>query len=268
MSWEEDAAFRRLLDTYYTTEKPLPVDLRAVCRLVLATTDSQREAVRVVLDEFFVATPVGWINARADQEIDSMRDKKALNEAKETHEKERMKRHRERRSVMFEALREHGVMPAWDVSIKDLQRLHDETCNAPVTHLQRAQAVSVEEPATAIPIPIPTPTPNNKEDSSELLTDSKPKIVLSEFSVNLVDSTDFHVPIKTLGEWENAYPAVDVRQELREMRAWSMANRTKRKTRRGVEAFMVRWLAKAQDTPSRSAKPGFASAGDWTAAAV
>lgn len=72
MSWEEDAAFRRLLDTYYTTEKPLPVDLRAVCRLVLATTDSQREAVRVVLDEFFVATPVGWSNRRADAEILAM----------------------------------------------------------------------------------------------------------------------------------------------------------------------------------------------------
>jgi len=39
LSWIEDAAFRRLLDVYYTTEKPLPNDLRAVCRLVLASTD-------------------------------------------------------------------------------------------------------------------------------------------------------------------------------------------------------------------------------------
>ena len=75
LSWEEDAAFRRLLDTYYTTEKALPADLRAVCRLVLATTESQREAVAQVLQEFFELTEAGWVNHRADQEIDAMREK-------------------------------------------------------------------------------------------------------------------------------------------------------------------------------------------------
>ena len=75
LSWEEDAAYRRLLDTYYTNEKPLPAELRAVCRLVLATTDSQREAVETVLGEFFELTPDGWINGRADAEIVAMREK-------------------------------------------------------------------------------------------------------------------------------------------------------------------------------------------------
>jgi len=72
LSWEEDAAYRRLLDTYYTNEKPLPVELRAVCRLVLAQTETQREAVDVVLNEFFELTPDGWINHRADGEIEKM----------------------------------------------------------------------------------------------------------------------------------------------------------------------------------------------------
>ena len=75
LSWEEDAAFRRLLDTYYTTEKPIPADLRAACRLVMAQTESQREAVRVVLEEFFSLTDAGWINKRADTEIAAMREK-------------------------------------------------------------------------------------------------------------------------------------------------------------------------------------------------
>ena len=75
LSWAEDAAYRRLLDTYYTTEKALPLDLRAVCRLVLATTEEQREAVRVVLEEFFEQTADGWKNSRADAEIEAMRDK-------------------------------------------------------------------------------------------------------------------------------------------------------------------------------------------------
>lgn len=75
LSWEEDAAYRRLLDTYYTTEKPLPAELRAVCRLVLATTESQREAVQLVLDEFFELTTEGWVNSRADAEIAEMQVK-------------------------------------------------------------------------------------------------------------------------------------------------------------------------------------------------
>jgi len=75
LSWEEDAAYRRLLDTYYTQEKPLPSEIRAVCRLVLASTDTQREAVQVVLEEFFELTDDGWVNRRADAEIVAMQDK-------------------------------------------------------------------------------------------------------------------------------------------------------------------------------------------------
>jgi uncharacterized protein YdaU (DUF1376 family) len=75
LSWEEDAAFRRLLDTYYTTEKPIPADMRQACRLVMAQTDSQREAVQTVLAEFFEATELGWINKRADAEIAAMKEK-------------------------------------------------------------------------------------------------------------------------------------------------------------------------------------------------
>ncbi|OYV51709.1 MAG: hypothetical protein B7X10_00545 [Burkholderiales bacterium 21-58-4] len=157
----EDVAYRRLLDVYYTNEKPLPAELRAVCRLVLATTDEQREAVRVVLDEFFQATPDGWINHRADIEIDAMRDKQSMNETRDLHEKERMRRHRERRAEMFAALRQVNVIPAWDISIKELQRLFDLNCNVtsatPETDLQREQVVSCNAAATAIPTPTPTP---------------------------------------------------------------------------------------------------------------
>jgi uncharacterized protein YdaU (DUF1376 family) len=47
---------------YYLTEKPLPEEIRAMCRLVMAQTESQREAVRVVLEEFFELTEFGWVN--------------------------------------------------------------------------------------------------------------------------------------------------------------------------------------------------------------
>jgi len=187
LTWTEDAAYRRLLDTYYTTEKPLPAELRAVCRLVLASTDEQREAVQVVLDEFFELTDAGWINARADAEIDSMRVKQSAQEDKDRHETDRMRRYRERRAAMFSALRELEIVPAWDVPMKELQRLYDESRNAtatqapkkpetppetpetePATDLQREQAVSGDAPATAISTNTNTNTNTNKEGEGKV----------------------------------------------------------------------------------------------------
>ena len=173
LTWTEDAAYRRLLDTYYTTEKPLPSELRAVCRLVLATTDEQREAVQVVLSEFFELTSAGWINVRADAEIDSMRVKQSAQEDKDRHETERMRRYRERRAQMFAALRAVEVVPAWDVPMKELQRLFEQHCNTPATPakppetppatgLQREQVITSNDPATAISTN--TNTNTNKEE--------------------------------------------------------------------------------------------------------
>ncbi len=75
LSWDEDHAYRRLLDVYYTIERPLPAEIRACCRLVLATTESQREAVSTVLHEFFEQEPQGWVNSRADAELANMRER-------------------------------------------------------------------------------------------------------------------------------------------------------------------------------------------------
>ena len=78
----------------------------------------------------------------------------------------------------------------------------------------------------------------------------------SGFAIPLNDGSEWAIPLTTVQDWKQAFPAVDVDQELREMRAWANANPTKRKTSRGVSAFAFRWLAKAQDTPSRTAMNG------------
>jgi uncharacterized protein YdaU (DUF1376 family) len=69
LSWEEDMAYRRLLDVCYGTEKPLPRDKKAIYRLVVAQTAKQRQAVDAVLLEFFVEADNGYGNQRCDNEI-------------------------------------------------------------------------------------------------------------------------------------------------------------------------------------------------------
>ena len=175
LSWDEDAAYRRMLDVYYTSEKPLPADIKKVFRLVTAASKAQRDAVQSVLDEFFELTGAGWVNSRADAELESMREKQAATEEKDVHERDRMKRYRERRAVMFEALRENGIVPNWDIPMKDLQRLVETHCNAPETDLQREQVIAGASPATAIPIPTPLPIQIPIPKDKRALADSKPE---------------------------------------------------------------------------------------------
>ena len=143
LSWEEDAAYRRLLDTYYTTEKPLPLELRQVCRLVLATTDAQREAVQTVLEEFFERTEEGWINSRADAEIHAMREKQ---------QKQRDKANK----------RWHKQDPE-----------HGNASAMPQHESEDATASKTD--ADAMP-PTPTPTPTPIEDKSSLAANRRKRI--------------------------------------------------------------------------------------------
>ena len=67
LSLIEDLAYRRLLDTYYTEEQPLPVDPVRCARLI--AMPEHAEAVELVLNEFFTLANEGWVNERADLEI-------------------------------------------------------------------------------------------------------------------------------------------------------------------------------------------------------
>lgn len=69
LSWLEDCAYRRLIDLYYSRELPIPVDQSKAFRLVRANSKDEKEAVKVVLDEFFKLTDSGWIHERCDAEI-------------------------------------------------------------------------------------------------------------------------------------------------------------------------------------------------------
>lgn len=67
------------------------------------------------------------------------------------------------------------------------------------------------------------------------------------FQIPLNDNSFFDVMADMVEYWRNLYPAVDVEQEFRAMIGWCNSNRSKRKTRTGVEAFINRWLAKEQN---------------------
>ena len=69
----EDAIYRRLLDLYYLHERPLNGGIAAVARQIDAR-DNEAE-VKIILEEFFQLTEDGWINLRADKEIEHFHSK-------------------------------------------------------------------------------------------------------------------------------------------------------------------------------------------------
>lgn len=67
----------------------------------------------------------------------------------------------------------------------------------------------------------------------------------------LTGSKSHPVAASRLPYYQNLYPAVDVEAELRKMVGWLNSNPSRRKTARGIEAFINSWLSRAQDSGSR-----------------
>lgn len=130
LSEVEECIYSRLLDRYYSTEVPVPADVAQCCRLVRATSVPARKAVADVLTEFFTLSDDGWHQKRADAELATFHEGDADRELRHANELERNRRHRDERHKLFAELRERGVVPAWDVAMPELRRLHASTCNA------------------------------------------------------------------------------------------------------------------------------------------
>lgn len=63
----------------------------------------------------------------------------------------------------------------------------------------------------------------------------------------LVDGSDFPIAQKTVDELSGLYPAVDIDQQLRNMRGWLLANPKNRKTKAGIMRFVNSWLSREQN---------------------
>lgn len=58
-----------------------------------------------------------------------------------------------------------------------------------------------------------------------------------------------------ISELSELYPAVDVLQQFRAMRAWLLTNRERRKTAKGMMKFANLWLSKEQDRAKPNGRP-------------
>ena len=75
--------------------------------------------------------------------------------------------------------------------------------------------------------------------------------IIISVELPLIDNTLYQISEDKVNEWQQVYQAIDVKNELEKMRCWLNANPKNRKTRKGIERFIVAWLNRSQDKAPR-----------------
>ena len=101
-------------------------------------------------------------------------------------------------------------------------------------------------------------TQNSIEENSRVESRVVEKKIISAepqgapaLTMQLNDGSEFPIYQDYIDQMKELYPAVDVEQEFRNMKAWCINNPTKRKTKTGIRKFIGNWLAKEQNRGGR-----------------
>lgn len=113
----------------------------------------------------------------------------------------------------------------------------------------------------AMPLPSPTPSPIPSPSPKEI-KDSCPEVhpgpsepspidepcnqVVMTIPLN-IRGEEFMVLEADIAQWEETFPAIDVLEELRKCRQWSIDHPKRRKTKAGIRGHISTWLGKEQD---------------------
>lgn len=91
---------------------------------------------------------------------------------------------------------------------------------------------------------------------------TKASIANSLVVVKKIDRSVFTIPLRQekireiteaeLAVWQQNYPTIDVRQEIRQLIAWNQANPDRQKTERGINRHIQGWLSHAQQKQTRT----------------
>lgn len=168
LSMLEEGAYNRMLDQVYQTERPLPVEKKEIYRMARANSLAERKAVDYVLLKFFEQDTNGYIQKRAMEAIEEYWDREPAEQEKKENAKERKRRSRERRKALFEQLREHGVVPDFNASIRTLEaalsRVTGSDSHAPVT----GDGTITQTPDTNHQTPVLKPIGHRASEQPEL----------------------------------------------------------------------------------------------------
>lgn len=191
LTFIEDAAYFRLLRKYYSSEAPLPAEVKRVQRLVGARTKEERAAVETVLEEYFALDDDGWHNARCDEDILRYREKMEGQVAKRDNEKERQTRARAHRKSLAAELAKRGIKVTLRTTTEEMESLLSRSSHDVVTRDDAVTTVTASRGFTRLshfPSPIShSPSPIHRsgvcvtrDGTAASGTDPKPPLTDAE----------------------------------------------------------------------------------------
>ena len=71
----EHGVYRQLLDQYYLTQKKIPLEDKKIFRLINARSEDEKNAIKNVINDFFIETEDGYVHKRCDIELENYRGK-------------------------------------------------------------------------------------------------------------------------------------------------------------------------------------------------
>lgn len=93
---------------------------------------------------------------------------------------------------------------------------------------------------------------NVNNNSNNIITNNSiTNNIITCVELPLIDNTMYPISQEKVDEWQSVYQAIDVKNELEKMKCWLNANPKNRKTRKGIERFIVAWLNRSQDKAPR-----------------
>lgn len=121
------------------------------------------------------------------------------------------------------------------------RRENEGECQAPSKpHRSQEQEQEQEQDISAEQKPLLLTPPETEDDDPEPVAE-----------LPLTTGTMHGIMPEEVEAWRKAFPAVAIEAELERMKVWLHANPRKRKTARGINAFIVSWLTRQQDAPRR-----------------
>ena len=134
--------------------------------------------------------------------------------------------------------------PETDKSVLNSNYLEPLTVNSPLNN--------GENPSDSL-IPdslIPDCGMRNNTSCSEPSFEAPEQVAATEAFLTITTNkkgVEYPVMEAQISEFQACYPAVDVRQEIRKMRAWALTHLQQRKTYGGMPKFINGWLSREQD---------------------
>ena len=126
-----------------------------------------------------------------------------------------------------------------------------------LNHLETTGEVAVNRQATGSqPATIEESKKERRKESNNNIPSAPDDKSPCAGSFLLNDGTSYEITENDVENFQQLYPGIDVRQEIRNITGWCLSNPKNRKTRSGAKRFLNGWLSRSQNSARPEKKTG------------